>query len=401
MAEAFLYDAIRTPRGKGKDSGGLYTVHPVLLLAQTLNRLKERLSLDTTLVDDVVMGCVTQVHDQGACLARTAVLMSDYDIDVAGSTVNRFCGSGLQAVNQAACMVASGFHDMVIAGGVESMSRVPMGSDGGALFDPFMQRRHGGVPQGISADLLATLNGFDRSDVDAFAVQSQQKAAQAIKQGHFTRSIVPIVDENGLTILDRDEHPRPETTMETLSALKPSFAMMGETFGLDALTRKRYPQVERIRHVHHAGNSSGIVDGAAAVLVGSADAGKALSLQPRARIRAMALSGSDPLLMLDGPISSSEKALRKAGMSIDDIDIFEVNEAFAAVPLLFMKHFKRPRSVINIDGGAIAMGHPLGATGAMLLNTAMDALEREDKQTALITLCIGGGMGIATIIERV
>jgi len=401
MAEALIFDAVRTPRGRGKDSGGLYTVHPVKLLAQTLDTLAARTELDTTQVDDVVVGCVVQINEQGSCVARTAVLMSDYDIDVAGVTVNRFCGSGLQAINQAACMVGSGFHEMVVAGGVESMSRVPMGSDGGAMFDPFMQWKHGGVPQGISADLMATLNDFSRDDVDGFAARSQENAANAIEEGYFKGSIFPVVDQNGLTLLDHDEHPRPGTTKEKLGKLKASFAVMGEQYGLDAITRKRYPQVERINHVHHAGNSSGIVDGAAALLIGTPEKGKALGLTPRARVKAMALSGSDPLLMLDGPISATRKVLAKAGMSIGDIDIFEVNEAFAAVPLLFMKTFGVDRDVVNIDGGAIALGHPLGATGAMLLNTAIDVLEREDKNTALVTLCIGGGMGIATIIERV
>ncbi len=401
MPEALIFDAVRTPRGRGKDSGSLYTLHPVRLLAQTLDQLAARSELDTTQVDDVVIGCVNQVAEQGACVARTAVLMSDYDIDVAGVTVNRFCGSGLQAVNQAACMVASGFYDLVVAGGLESMSRVPLGSDGGAMFDPFMQWKHGGVPQGISADLLATLNGFTREDVDRFAFESQRAAARAIEGGHFDRSLFPVVDENGLVLLDRDEHPRPDTTLEGLAELKPSFAVMGERYGLDVVTRRRYPQVERIRHVHHAGNSSGIVDGAAAVLIGSAEAGAAAGLRPRARVVSMALSGSDPLLMLDGPISATRKALARAGMAIGDIDLFEVNEAFAAVPLLFMSTFGVPRERLNIDGGAIALGHPLGATGAVLLGTALDALEREDRCTALITLCIGGGMGIATIIERV
>ena len=401
MPEALIFDAVRTPRGRGKDSGSLYTLHPVRLLAQTLDQLAARSELDTTRVDDVVIGCVNQVAEQGACVARTAVLMSDYDIDVAGVTVNRFCGSGLQAVNQAACMVASGFYDLVVAGGLESMSRVPLGSDGGAMFDPFMQWKHGGVPQGISADLLATLNGFTREDVDRFAFESQRAAARAIEGGHFDRSLFPVVDENGLVLLDRDEHPRPDTTLEGLAELKPSFAVMGERYGLDVVTRRRYPQVERIRHVHHAGNSSGIVDGAAAVLIGSAEAGAAAGLRPRARVVSMALSGSDPLLMLDGPISATRKALARAGMAIGDIDLFEVNEAFAAVPLLFMSTFGVPRERLNIDGGAIALGHPLGATGAVLLGTALDALEREDRCTALITLCIGGGMGIATIIERV
>ncbi len=401
MPEALIFDAVRTPRGRGKDSGSLYTLHPVRLLAQTLDQLAARSELDTTRVDDVVIGCVSQVAEQGACVARTAVLMSDYDIDVAGVTVNRFCGSGLQAVNQAACMVASGFYDLVVAGGLESMSRVPMGSDGGAMFDPFMQWKHGGVPQGISADLLATLNGFTREDVDRFAFESQRAAARAIEGGHFDGSLFPVVDENGLVLLDRDEHPRPGTTLEGLAKLKPSFSVMGERYGLDVITRRRYPQVERIRHVHHAGNSSGIVDGAAAVLIGSAEAGAAAGLRPRARVVSMALSGSDPLLMLDGPISATRKALARAGMEIGDIDLFEVNEAFAAVPLLFMSTFGVPRDRLNIDGGAIALGHPLGATGAVLLGTALDALEREDRCTALITLCIGGGMGIATIIERV
>ncbi|MCB9729415.1 MAG: acetyl-CoA C-acetyltransferase [Deltaproteobacteria bacterium] len=401
VGDAFIFDAVRTPRGRGKDSGSLYTVRPVELFATTLRALRDRNGLDTAQVEDVVAGCVTQTGDQGQCLARTAVLEAGYDQGVPGVTVNRFCGSGLEAVNHAAALVAAGYSDLVVAGGVESMSRVPMGSDGGALSDPAFVLGVGSVPQGISADLLATLRGITREDADAFAVESQARCARAQAAGHFDRSLVPVTDLSGLVILDRDEHPRPDTTLETLAKLKPSFEMMGTMFGLDAITRKAWPQVEAIRHIHHAGNSSGIVDGAAAVLIGSADKGRALGLRPRARIRSIAMVGDEPILMLDGPIPASRKALAKAGMEIGDIDRFEVNEAFATVPITFMRTLGVDHARLNVDGGAIALGHPLGATGAMLLGTCLDALEREGLGTGLVTLCIGGGMGIATIIERV
>jgi len=401
MPEAYIFDAVRTPRGKGKSSGSLYTVRPVELLATALRALRDRNGLDTAEVDDVVAGCVTQSGEQGGCIARYAALHADYHLDAPGVTLNRFCGSGLEAVNHAATMVASGFFDLVVAGGVESMSRVAMGSDGGAIWDPETQWRIGTVPQGISADLLATLRGISRERADAFALRSQQQATMAIERGYFRGSVVPVVDEVGLTILDRDELVRPDTTLEGLTKLRPAFEMLGKTFALDDVTRRRYPQVEHIDHIHHAGNSSGIVDGAAAVLVGSRDKGAALGLTPRARIRTVALAGDDPIVMLTGPMPATRKALAKAGMTVDDIDLFEVNEAFAAVPLAYIDELGVDPDKVNVDGGAIALGHPLGATGAMLLGTALDALERRGQTTALITLCIGGGMGIATIIERV
>ncbi|MBK6916003.1 MAG: acetyl-CoA C-acetyltransferase [Deltaproteobacteria bacterium] len=401
MPEAFLFDAVRSPRGRGKDNGSLYTVRPIDLLAQSLVALRDRNGLDTSQVEDVVIGCVTQTGDQGACIARFAALEAGYDVDAPGVTENRFCGSGLQAVNTAAAMVASGYFDMVVAGGIESMSRVKMGADGGAIWDPSTQWNVGSVPQGISADLLATLHGITRTDVDAFAVESQRRAAMAIETHRFDRSIVPVVDVNGLTILDRDEYPRPDTTVEKLGELQPSFAVMGRQFGLDALTKDRYPQVERIDHIHHAGNSSGIVDGAAAVLVASEAKGKAMGLKARAKIKAVSLCGTDPILMLAGPMPAARRALKKAKMEAKDIDLFEVNEAFAAVPLAFMKELGVPHDKLNVHGGAIALGHPLGATGAMLLGTVLDALEQRNLSTGLVTLCIGGGMGIATIIERV
>ena len=401
MTDAWIFDAVRTPRGRGKANGSLYTTRPVDLLATTLTALAERNRLNSKDLDDVVIGCVTQTGDQGACIARTAALVAGFDLDVPGVTLNRFCGSGLEAVNHAACMVSSGFFDLVVAGGVESMSRVEMGADGGALLDPATIFALHTVPQGISADLIATLRGFSRHDVDAYAVQSQQRAGRASERGHFSRSVVSVRDLNGLLLLDRDELMRPETTLEGLAKLKPSFEAMGTTFALDELTRREYPQVERIRHVHHAGNASGIVDGAAVVLVGNRAAGERNGLRPRARIRSMALTGSDPVIMLTGPVPATERALAKAGMQIGDIDHFEVNEAFAAVPLMFIDAFGVDAAKVNPDGGAIALGHPLGATGAMLLGTALDALERDGLGTALVTLCIGGGMGIATVIERV
>lgn len=401
MTDAFIFDTVRTPRGRGKSNGSLHTVRPVDLLVTTLRALAERNHLKTEEIDDVVIGCVTQSGEQGQCIARTASLLAGYDLDVPGVTLNRFCGSGLEAVNHAACMVGSGYFDLVVAGGVESMSRVEMGSDGGAMMDPATEFVLNTVPQGISADLIATLRGFSRHDVDAFAVRSQQRAAAAWEAGHFARSVVPVRDMNGLVVLDRDEHVRADTTLEGLAKLKPSFEMIGKNFALDELTKKTYPNVEHIRHVHHAGNASGIVDGSATVLVGSAKAGERHGLKPRARIRSVALTGSDPIIMLTGPIPATQRALKKAGMAIGDIDWFEVNEAFAAVPLMFIDEFGVDPDKVNPDGGSIALGHPLGATGAMLLGTALDAMERKGLGTGLITLCIGGGMGIATIIERI
>ena len=401
MGDAYIYDAVRTPRGKGRSSGSLYTVRPVELLATALRALRDRNGLDTSQIDDVVAGCVTQTGDQGACIARYAALTAGYDLDAAGLTLNRFCGSGLEAINHAGAMVASGYADAIIAGGVESMSRVKMGSDGGAAWDPAVQWQIGSVPQGVSADLLAMLFGITREQVDAFALRSQQRATAAREARHFERSIVAVHDDNGHLLLDHDELIRPDATAAGLAALKPAFEMLGKTFGMDELTRRKYPQVESIDHIHHAGNSSGIVDGAAAVLIASLDKGRELGLTPRARIRSVGISGEEPMLMLTGPIPSTRKALKKAGMSIDDVDLIEVNEAFAAVPLAFMQEYDVDPERVNVDGGAIAMGHPLGATGAMLLGTVLDALERRDQTTGLVTLCIGGGMGIATIIERV
>ena len=401
VGDAYIYDAIRTPRGRGKASGSLYSVRPIDLLSGVLSHLAQRTGLDPALVEDVVVGCVTQAGEQGTCIARLAALQAWSGHDAPGVTLNRFCASGLEAVNHAAAMVASGFHELVVAGGVESMSRVPMGSDGGAMFDPSFQWKVGSVPQGISADLIATMRGYSRTDVDAFAARSQARAADAVARGAFRRSLVPVLDDNGLAILEVDEHPRAGTTVESLSALPASFAMMGTQFGIDSLVRKAYPEVDRIDHVHHAGNSSGIVDGASALLIGSREAGDAMGLKPRARIRSVGLAGTEPIIMLLGPMPASRKALAKAGMEASDIDLFEVNEAFATVPMAFMDDMGVDADRVNVNGGAIAFGHPLGATGAMLLGTLLDALEDRDLSTGLTTLCVGGGMGIATIIERV
>ena len=400
--EAYIFDAIRTPRGKGKKSGALYEVAPIDLIAALMRKIQTRHDLDTSQVDDIVLGCVTPVGEQGADIARTAAIYAGWDVDTPGMQINRFCASGLETVNVAAMKVRSGWEDFVVAGGVESMSRVPMASDGGAWFmDPRVNNATHFVPQGISADLVATIEGFSREDVDRFALQSQQRAAYAREQGYFNRSLVPVKDASGLTILAEDEFIRPGTTMEGLGNLNPAFAMMGE-MGFDAVAQQRYPEVERINHVHTAGNSSGIVDGAALVLVGSKEKGEALGLKPRARIRAAALVGTEPTIMLVGPAPASKKALRQAGMTVDDIDLFEVNEAFAAVVLRYMREMGLEGAEnLNVNGGAIALGHPLGATGAMLLGTVLDELERADLETALISLCVGGGMGIATIIERV
>lgn len=401
MADVFIFDAVRTPRGLGKSKGSLHPVRPTELLATALRALAQRNALDTRQVEDVVAGCVTQTGEQGSCIARFAALEAGYHFEAPGMTVNRFCASGLQAVNQAAAQVAAGWADLIVAGGVESMSRVKMGADGGMIFDPAVQWSVGTVPQGISADLLATLRGFSRAELDAFALASQKKAAAAMEQHRFDRSVVPVVDGAGIPYLERDEYPRPDATAEALAQLKPAFELMGRQFGLDALTRRVYPQVERIEHVHTAGNSSGIVDGAAALLLGSREKGEALGLKPRARIRAAVSVGDEPLIMLTGPMPATRKAVQKAGMQLADVDLFEVNEAFAVVPLTFMRELEVDPAKLNIYGGAIALGHPLGATGAVLLNTVLDALEDQDKTVGLVTLCIGGGMGTATIVERV
>jgi len=400
MAEAFVYDAIRTPRGRGKSSGSLHEVKPVRLLTTLMHELQRRHDLDTSQVEDVVVGCVTPVGDQGAVIPKTAALAAGWDIKVAGVQVNRFCASGLEAVNMAAQKVRSGWEDLVVAGGVESMSRVPMGSDGGAwALDPETNIATSFIPQGIGADLIATLDGFTREMVDEFGVRSHHKAAAAQRAGHFDRSVVPVHDDLGIAILERDETIRPDTSVEGLSQLKPSFAKIG-AMGFDAVALRKYSQVARIEHVHHAGNSSGIVDGAALTLIGNEEAGKRLGLAPRARIVSVALTGTDPTIMLTGPMPATRKALQKAGLGIDDIDLFEVNEAFAAVVMRFMRELGVPEEKINVNGGAIAMGHPLGATGAMLLGTMIDELERRKLKRGLITLCVGGGMGIATIVER-
>ena len=400
MTEAYVFDAVRTPRGKGKKDGSLHEVKPFDLLAGTLEALRARHDFDTATVDDVVMGVVSPIGEQGSVIAKVAALKAGWDWRCAGVQINRFCASGLEAVNLAAQKVRSGWEDLVVAGGVESMSRVPIGSDGGAWAqDPATSLKTGFVPQGIGADLIATLEGFSRADVDAFAVTSQQRAAAARAAGHFKGSVVPVQDFLGQTILDEDEFIKPRTTVEALAGLKASFEQLG-AMGFDAVAQERYPQVERIVHVHHAGNSSGIVDGAAAVLIGSEAAAKAHGLKPRARIVATALSGADPTIMLTGPMPATQKALTKAGLTIDQIDLFEVNEAFAAVPMKFMKDLKVPHEKLNVNGGAIAMGHPLGATGAMILGTLIDELHRRQLRYGLATLCVGGGMGIATIVER-
>jgi acetyl-CoA C-acetyltransferase len=400
MTEAYVYDAVRTPRGKGKKDGSLHEVKPVNLLAGVLADLQRRNDFDTGQVDDVVMGVVSPVGEQGSVIAKVAALKAGWDWRCSGVQLNRFCASGLEAVNMAAQKVRSGWEDLVVAGGVESMSRVPIGSDGGAWAqDPETNAATAFVPQGIGADLIATLAGFSREDVDAFALESQQRAARAREGGYFAASVVPVRDFLGQVILAQDEFIKPHTTLEGLAALKPAFEQLG-AMGFDQVAISRYPQVERIEHVHHAGNSSGIVDGAAAVLVGSEAAGKTHGLKPRARILAAALSGADPTIMLTGPMPAARKALAKAGLTVDQIDLFEVNEAFAAVPMRFMKEMGVPHDKVNVNGGAIAMGHPLGATGAMILNTLVDELHRRKLRYGLATLCVGGGMGIATIVER-
>lgn len=401
MSEAYIIDAIRTPRGKGKKDGSLHEVKPISLLTTLLNELKERHNLDTSQVDDIVLGCVTPIGDQGADIAKTAAIAAGWDNDVAGVQINRFCASGLEAVNLAAQKVRSGWEDLVVAGGVESMSRVPMGSDGGPwALDPETNMDCDFIPQGIGADLIATIDGYSRADVDQFAEQSQKKAAAAQANGYFDKSIIPVKDKAGVVILDKDEFIKPTTTAEGLSALKPSFATMGQ-IGFDAIALQKYPEVGSVNHVHHAGNSSGIVDGAAIVLLASEQAVQQQNLKPRAKVLATALVGADPTIMLTGPAPAARKALAKAGLTIDDIDLFEVNEAFAAVVMRFINEMKVDPAKVNVNGGAIAMGHPLGATGAMILGTLLDELERQGKKRGLATLCVGGGMGIATIIELV
>jgi acetyl-CoA C-acetyltransferase len=399
--DAFIYDAIRTPRGKGKAGGSLHEVKPIRLVTGLLEALKERNDLDTSRVDDVVMGCVSPLGEQGSVIPKIALLMSSWDQSVAGVQLSRFCASGLEAVNLAAMKVASGWEDLVVAGGVESMSRVPMGSDGGAWAeDPETNMKTGFVPQGVGADLIATLEGFCREDVDAFALRSQQRAAHASTDGYFSKSLIPVKDINGLTVLDHDELIRPNTTMEGLGGLKPVFKPIGEA-GMEAVVKLKYPMVESINYVHTAGNSSGIVDGAALVLIGNESIGKDLGLTPPARIISTAVTGCEPTIMLTGPVPATEKALAKAGLGVGDIDLFELNEAFASVVLRFQKFLDVPDDKINVNGGAIAMGHPLGATGAMVLGTCIDELERRDLRYGLVTLCVGGGMGIATVVERI
>ncbi len=401
--QAFVYDAIRTPRGRGKSNGSLYEVKPVDLMVGLLETVKERNpGLDPARIDDVVLGVVTPIGDQGGDIAKAAALAAGYPETVGGVQLNRFCASGLEAVNQAAMRVRSGFEDLVLAGGVESMSRVPMGSDGGAwAMDPATALTTSFVPQGIGADLVATLGGWTREDVDAFASESQARAAKAQANGYFDGSVIPVRDANGLTILERDEFIRPGTTVESLAALKPSFAGIGEQGGFDSVALEKYHWVEEINHVHHAGNSSGIVDGAALVVVGTEQVGVDLGLTPRARVLSAAVSGSDPTIMLTGPAPASRKALAKAGLTSEDIDLYEMNEAFAAVAMRFMRDLDLPHEKVNVNGGAIAMGHPLGATGAMILGTLIDELERRDLRYGLATLCVGGGMGIATVVERI
>jgi len=400
MSEAMVFDAIRTPRGRGKSSGSLHEVKPISLLTGVLKELQKRHNLDTSQVDDVVMGCVTPVGEQGSCIAKTAALAAGWDFRASGVQLNRFCASGLEAVNMAAQKVRSGWEDLVVAGGVESMSRVPLGTDRGPwACDPETAFDTAFIPQGISADLIATLEGFTRDQVDSYAMRSQQRAGAARDQGYFKRSVVTVEDSIGDVILDHDEFIRPQTTMEGLAALKTSFDKMG-AMGFDSVAIQRYPQVERIEHVHTPGNSSGIVDGAAAVLIGTEAKGKQLGLTPRARIVSVALSGADPTIMLTGPMPAARKALEKAKMKIEQIDLFEINEAFAVVPMKFMKEMNVPGEIVNVNGGSIAMGHPLGATGAMILGTLIDELERRKLRFGLATLCVGGGMGIATIVER-
>jgi acetyl-CoA C-acetyltransferase len=402
MADAYVYDAVRTPRGRGKKDGSLHEVPAVRLGAKVLEAVRDRNGLDTSQVDDIVFGCVDPVGEAGSVIPRASAFEAKYATEAPGIQLSRFCASGLDAINVGAAKIAGGSDDIVIAGGVESMSRVGMGMSGGAWFmDPSVGIPSYFVPQGISADLIATKYGFSRDDVDAYAVESQKRAAKAWEKGWFKNSVIEIKDQNGLTILAHDEHMRPSTDMQSLASLNPSFIMPGEMGGFDAVAVQRYPEIEAVNHVHHAGNSSGIVDGAAAVLLGSKKGGKAMGLKPRARIRAFTNIGSEPAIMLTGPVDVTEKLLKRAKMKLSDIDLFELNEAFASVVLRYMQAFDIPHDKMNVNGGAIAMGHPLGATGAMIFGTVLDELERRDLNTALVTLCIGAGMGTATIIERV
>ena len=402
MTDVFVYDAVRTPRGRGKKDGSLHEVPAVRLGAKVLESLRDRNGLDTGTVDDIIFGCVDPVGEAGSVIPRASAFEAGYDMRAPGIQISRFCASGLDAINFGAAKIAQGADDIVIAGGVELMSRVGMGMSGGAwIMDPSVGLPGYFVPQGVSADLIATKYGFSRDDVDAYAVESQKRAAHAWEKGYFKKSVVPIKDQNGLTILDHDEHMRPTTDMQSLASLNPSFAMPGEMGGFSSVAIQRHPEVEEINYVHHAGNSSGIVDGAAAVLLGSKRAGKAMGAKPRARIRAFANIGSEPAIMLTGPVDVTEKLLKKSKMKLKDIDLFELNEAFASVVLRYIQAFDIPHDRINVNGGAIAMGHPLGATGAMIFGTVLDELERRDLNTALVTLCIGAGMGTATIIERV
>jgi acetyl-CoA C-acetyltransferase len=402
MADAFVYDAVRTPRGRGKKDGSLHEVPAVRLAARTLEAVRDRSGLDTATVDDIIFGCVDPVGEAGAVIPRAAAFEAGYATSAPGMQISRFCASGLDAINLGAAKIAQGADDIVIAGGVESMSRVGMGMSGGAWFmDPSVGIPSYFMPQGVSADLIATKYGFSRDDVDAYAVESQKRAAAAWQDGRFKNSVIPVKDQNGLTILAHDEHMRPTTDMQALASLNPSFVIPGEMGGFDAVAVQRYPEIEEVNHVHHAGNSSGIVDGAAAVLLGSRKGGKSLGMKPRAKIRAFANIGSEPAIMLTGPVDVTEKLLKRAKMKLADIDLFELNEAFAAVVLRYIQAFDIDKDKINVNGGAIAMGHPLGATGAMIFGTVLDELERRDLNTALVTLCIGAGMGTATIIERV
>ena len=401
MQDVYIYDAVRTPRGKGKRDGSLHEVPAIDLLKNLLEALRDRNNLDTSLVDDVVLGCVSPVGEQGADIARAAVLYAGWDQSVAGVQLNRFCGSGLEAVNLATSKIGSGMEDMVVAGGVEAMSRIPMGSDGGAMvMDTAVNEAMGFIPQGVSADLIATLEGYSREQLDGFAAESHRRAAEAQADGRFDGSVVPVKDRAGLTVLDKDETIRPGTSVESLSSLKASFTQMGE-MGFDHMAKVKYPEVGEMTHVHHAGNSSGIVDGAGLVLLGSKEAGEKAGLKPRAKIRQIAVTGSEPTIMLTGIAPACRKALDKAGMTADDIDLVEINEAFAAVVLKATDDLGIPLDKVNVNGGAIAMGHPLGATGAIILGTLVDELERQNKKTGMASLCIGGGMGVATIIERV
>jgi acetyl-CoA C-acetyltransferase len=402
MPDAFIYDHVRTPRGRGKKDGSLHEVPSVRLAATALEAIRERNGLDTKLVDDVVLGCVDPVGEAGGDIARAAVFAADYGHHVPGMQINRFCASGLDAINMGAAQVATGNHDLVVSGGVESMSRVGIGASGGAWpVDPLIALPSYFMPQGVSADLIATKYGFSRDDCDAYAVESQKRTARSWDEGRFANSVVPVADVNNITILDKDEHPRPDTDMQSLAALNASFEIMGQMGGFDAVAIQAHPELEAVKHVHHAGNSSGIVDGAAAVLVGNKRGGRAAGLTARAKIRAFANIGSEPALMLTGPVDVTEKLLKRTKMSLADIDLIEINEAFASVVLRYMQAFDLDPAIVNVNGGAIAMGHPLGATGAMILGTVLDELERRDLSTALVTLCIGAGMGTATIIERV